>query len=78
MDIDSLLIVAASVTIHPNDKKELESALQELQKLPIDIRSPDTILADTGYYSAANIQMPWSQDLPPDCPKEGETSFLTL
>ena len=29
VDIDSLLIVATGVSIHPNDKKELEPALQE-------------------------------------------------
>ena len=57
MDIGSLLIVATGVTIHPNDKKELEPALQELQKLPVDMGNPDNILADTGYYSAVNIQL---------------------
>ncbi len=57
VDIDSLLIVATGVTIHPNDKKELEPALQELQKLPADTGNPSHILADTGYYSAGNVQL---------------------
>jgi transposase len=57
VDIDSLLIVATGVSIHPNDKKELEPALEELQKLPADMGNPDNILADTGYYSATNVQL---------------------
>lgn len=56
VDIQSMLIVMADVTIHTNDKKEIEPAIKNLEKLPRDIAEIDTILADTGYHSAANIE----------------------
>ena len=50
----SLLVVAADVVQAPNDKRQLSPMLDKLAALPEDLGQPETLLADTGYFSAAN------------------------
>src|SRR6202007_18108 len=52
---DSLLVVAAEVVQAVNDKQQLEPMLGKLAALPADLGSPQTILGDNGYFSAANV-----------------------
>jgi transposase len=52
---ESLLVVGAKVVQAPNDKQQLEPMLGVLQNLPDAIGQPDTLLADNGYFSAANV-----------------------
>jgi transposase len=52
----SLLVVAADVVQAPNDKRQLAPMLDKLAALPADLGQPQTLLADTGYFSAANVQ----------------------
>src|SRR5882757_5019508 len=52
---DSLLVVAADVVQAPNDKQQLEPMLGKLAELPGELGKADTLLADTGYFSAANV-----------------------
>jgi transposase/IS5 family transposase len=56
VDIHSMLIVMADVTIHANDKKEIEPAIENIEKIPKNIAEIDTILADSGFHSAANME----------------------
>jgi len=51
----SLLVVAADVTQAPNDKQQIEPMLDKLGRLPGELGKADTLLADTGYHSAANV-----------------------
>jgi len=51
----SLLVVAADVVQAPNDKRQLSPMLDKLAALPEDLGKPETLLADTGYFSAANV-----------------------
>ena len=51
----SLLVVAADVVQAPNDKQQLEAMLGRIDALPEDLGKPETLLADTGYFSAANV-----------------------
>lgn len=51
----SLLVVAAKVVQAPTDKQQLEPMLGVLKDLPDAIGQPDTLLADNGYFSAANV-----------------------
>ena len=51
----SLLVVGAKVVQAPNDKQQLEPMLGVLQNLPDAIGQPDTLLADNGYFSGANV-----------------------
>src|SRR4051812_13734799 len=52
----SLLVVGADVAQAPNDKQQLEPMLGKFAALPADLGKPETLLADTGYFSAANVQ----------------------
>ena len=52
----SLLVVAADVVQAPNDKRQLAPMLDKLAALPGDLGQPETLLADTGYFSAANVE----------------------
>ena len=52
----SLLVVAADVVQAPNDKQQLAPMLDKLAALPEDLGQPETLLADTGYFSAANVE----------------------
>jgi transposase len=52
---DSLLVVAAQVVQAPNDKQQIEPMLKRIAALPADLGKPDTLLADTGYFSEANV-----------------------
>jgi hypothetical protein len=51
-----MLVVAVEVTQAANDKQQLEPMLAELDVLPEELGKPDALLADNGYYSAANVE----------------------
>jgi transposase len=52
---DSLLVVAADVVQAPNDKQQLEPMVRRIAALPVALGTPETLLADNGYFSAANV-----------------------
>lgn len=52
---ESLLVLAASVVQAANDKSQLEPMLARLAALPEVLGKPETLLADAGYFSAANV-----------------------
>ena len=52
----SLLVVAADVVQATNDKQQLAPMLGKLAALPAELGKPETLLADTGYFSAANVE----------------------
>lgn len=51
----SLLVVATEVSQAPNDKQQLAPMLDKLAALPPVLGKPKTLLADSGYFSAANV-----------------------
>jgi transposase len=51
----SLLVVAVDVVAAPNDKQQLEPMLGKIA-LPEAFGKAETLLADTGYFSAANVE----------------------
>ena len=51
----SLLVVASDVVQAPNDKQQLQPMLSKVAALPAELGKPETLLADTGYFSAANV-----------------------
>jgi transposase len=61
----SLLVVAADVVQAPNDKQQLEPMLGKLTALPGDLGKPETLLADTGYFSATNVKACGAVDIEP-------------
>jgi hypothetical protein len=55
VDTETMLVVVAEVTQAANDKQQVEPMLAKLQALPKGLNAPARLLADTGYYSEANI-----------------------
>ena len=51
----SLLVVASDVVQAANDKRQLEPMLSKITALPDELGKPETLLADNGYFSAANV-----------------------
>ena len=52
----SMLVVAVDVVQAPNDKQQLEPMLGKIGTLPEELGEAKTLLADTGYFSTANVE----------------------
>lgn len=52
VDTTTMLIVGQHLTQHPNDKKEL---LPALESIDARVGTPTDVVADAGYFSAANV-----------------------
>ncbi len=52
----SMLVVAVDVVQAPNDKQQVEPMLGKIGVLPEELGEVETLLADTGYFSAANVE----------------------
>jgi transposase len=52
----SLLVLATDVVQAPNDEQQLTPMLGRLAGLPEALGQAETLLADSGYFSAANVQ----------------------
>ena len=51
----SLLVVASDVVQAPNDKQQVEPTLDKLGALTCELGKAEALLADTGYFSADNV-----------------------
>jgi hypothetical protein len=54
---DGLLVIAAQMVQAHNDKQQVEPMLKQIEALPAELGKPDTLLADTGYFSEANVML---------------------
>jgi transposase len=52
----SLLVVATDVVQAPNDKSQVEPMLGKIGALPEELGEAENLLADTGYFSAGNVE----------------------
>src|ERR1700719_1417258 len=52
----SLLVVATDVVQAPNDKGQVEPMLEKIAALPEELGKVENLLADTGYFSADNVE----------------------
>ena len=52
----SMLVVAVDVVQAPNDKQQIEPTLEKLDALPEELGDVENLLADTGYFSGANVE----------------------
>ncbi len=52
---DSLLVIATEVVQAANDKQQLQPMLNKVTALPDELGEAETMLADSGYFSAANV-----------------------
>jgi hypothetical protein len=55
VDMESMLIVQAHAVQAPNDKRQIEPMLEKLEALPNELGEVDNLVADTGYFSDANV-----------------------
>ena len=55
VDTQTMLVVIPHVSQAPNDKREIAAVLDKVQALPQALGRVSTLLADTGYFSAANV-----------------------
>jgi transposase len=55
VDTKSKLIVSTHLTQQPNDKQELRPTLENLAALPEELGKTTKLLADSGYFSEANV-----------------------
>ena len=62
---DSLLVVTADVVQAANDKREIKPALAALARLPEALSTPESLLADSGYFSQANVEACAAADIAP-------------
>ena len=76
MDVQTHLIVAQHVTQHTNDKQEIEPAVAAIGQLPEALGETENLLADTGYFSEANVQMCVKAHLVPFIPAAREKHNL--
>jgi IS5 family transposase len=52
----SMLVVATDVVQAPNDKQQVEPMLGKIGALPGELGDAETLLADSGYFSAGNVE----------------------
>ncbi len=55
VDVKTMLIVAQHVSQHPNDKQEVDPALDNLDAVAPVIGKAEALIADNGYFSADNV-----------------------
>ncbi|MGH8499919.1 MAG: transposase, partial [Methylococcales bacterium] len=56
VDVDTMLVLATTVSQEPNDKQPVEPILEELGALPEELGKPEVLLADNGYFSQSNVE----------------------
>jgi hypothetical protein len=52
---ESLLVIAVDVVQAPNDKQQIAPMLEKVDASPEQLGQPETLLADNGYFSEANV-----------------------
>lgn len=72
VDVETHLIVEQHVTQHTNGKQEINPALETIAALPEALGEVDNPLADTGYYSEANVDLCQDASIAPLIPSSRE------
>jgi len=56
VDMESMLIVTTDTVQACNDKQQVEPMLERIDALPAELGQPVNLVADTGYFSEANVR----------------------
>ena len=56
VDMQSMLIVVSNTVQACNDKQQVEPMLEQLKALPVALGESEHLVADTGYFSEANVK----------------------
>ena len=73
----SMLVVAVDVVQAPNDKQQLAPMLDKISALPDELGEAETLLADSGYFSEANVEACAAAGIEPLIP-QGHGALLLL
>src|SRR5208337_2171095 len=65
VDTATKLIISAQVTQQSNDKQQIKPALEALAALPKELGTVSALIADSGYFSEANINACEKQEITP-------------
>ncbi|MGH6969331.1 MAG: IS1182 family transposase [Stellaceae bacterium] len=63
--VETLLVIAVEVVQAPNDKQQIAPMLGKIDALPEHLGRPETLLADNGYLSEANVTLCVAADIEP-------------
>src|SRR6202171_3541057 len=74
----SLLVIAADVVQAPNDKQQLAPMLDKISALPKELGQAETLLADSGYFSEANVEACAAAGIEPLIPHGRQTHYPPL
>jgi transposase len=78
VDTETYLIVEQHLTQSPNDKQEVEPTLKNLGQLPEPLEQVRKLLADTGYYSKANVEQCETFGVEPFIPEKRQDHNMPL
>ncbi len=78
VDTETMMVVIAHVSQAPNDKREITPILDKVQALPQDLGRVSTLLGDTGYFSAANVQACEAQGIEPMLSMKRESHHIPV
>jgi len=78
VDMDTMLVVGTHVSQAPNDKLEVEPAIEALKALPKDLGEVDTLVADTGYFSEKNVKHCHEKEITPLIASKRESHHPSL
>lgn len=78
VDVETHLVVEHHVTQHTNDKQEIDPALETIAALPKALGEAGNLLADTGYFSEANVERCNAMNIKPLIPEKREKHNLPL
>ena len=74
----SMLVVAVDVVQAPNDKQQLAPMLDKIPALPDELGAAETLLADSGYFSEANVEACAAASIEPLIPQGRQTHYPPL
>ena len=74
----SMLVVAVDVVQAPNDKQQLAPMLDQISALPKGLGQAETLLADSGYFSEANVEACAAAGIAPLIPHGRQTHYPPL
>jgi hypothetical protein len=73
-----MLVVAVDVVQAPNDKQQLAPMLDKISALPDQLGEAETLLADSGYFSEANVEACAAVGIEPLIPQGRQTHYPPL
>ncbi len=74
----SMLVVAVDVVQAPNDKQQLAPMLDQISALPKELGQAETLLADSGYFSEANVEACVAAGIEPLIPQGRQPHYPPL